>query len=408
MDNAFAEDLTDEAAQIFEQSKHEVFQIKVIDLSTGEKSSTGSGFYISDQGHMATNYHVVSSYVMKPDKYQVEYIGAEGVSGTLNLIYFDVVHDLAVLQSDQTQNPFLSLENSQMDKGARIFSMGNPHDLGMSIIEGIFNGVMDKSSYRKILFSGSLNPGMSGGPALNHKGEVIGINVATMGNDVSFLVPVEFLRVILEKILDEKFEPIEVWDDLIEEQLLDNQNEFVDDLLNSDWPALTIGDATVPGEIGNSVKCWSNTLDKEKNLFIKVTADCQSTDYVFLSDEIYTAYYAHWFMLYKERESNPLRLYNHMEKDLTNSFSFYNEEDDNLTTFNCHTDFVKSNGRTWKTVLCVRQYKKYEQLFDGNLLITTTDDFEEGLMGQMIFMGISQEKVLDLVERFMGEIRWEE
>ena len=55
--------------------------------------------------------------------------------------------------------------------------MGNPHDLGMTIIEGTYNGLIQTSRFQKILFSGSLNSGMSGGPAMDDKGRVIGVGV---------------------------------------------------------------------------------------------------------------------------------------------------------------------------------------------------------------------------------------
>ena len=55
--------------------------------------------------------------------------------------------------------------------------MGNPHDLGMSIVEGTYNGLLEKSLYRKIHFSGALNGGMSGGPALSRSsGKLVGLN----------------------------------------------------------------------------------------------------------------------------------------------------------------------------------------------------------------------------------------
>ena len=59
---------------------------------------------------------------------------------------------------------------------------------------------MKNSDDSNILFSGSLNPGMSGGPTLNEQGSVIGVNVATSGNEISFLVPAQYLAIILERL----------------------------------------------------------------------------------------------------------------------------------------------------------------------------------------------------------------
>ena len=52
----------------------------------------------------------------------------------------------------------------RLPKGERIYAMGNPLDLGFTIVEGTYNGLVDKSYDERIHFSGAINPGMSGGP----------------------------------------------------------------------------------------------------------------------------------------------------------------------------------------------------------------------------------------------------
>ncbi len=360
--------LTNEAAGLYEKSRPGVFQIRVINLATKEKSATGSGFYISPEGHIVTNYHVVSEYIMKPDRYRVEHIGSDDTSRNLKLVHFDIVHDLAILLSDEKPQYYLPLGHSQIDKGMNIFSMGNPHDLGMTIIEGTFNGLMENSRYRKILFSASLNSGMSGGPALNHSGEVIGINVSTMGNDVSFLVPVEFLKDLYTQVQANGAIASVDYKNLIERQLLDNQDAFITNLISTDWEHLNTNGLLIPSEITPSVKCWGDSYDEENALMVKVKTSCRSSDHIFMSNNMNTGYYEHWFSHHKSKGLNTFRLYNHIENDLkfassfADSFFFDNENKEDLTKFQCHTDFVKVAGQTWKTSLCVRQYKDFKQL----------------------------------------------
>jgi len=402
---AFAGSMTDEAAFLFDQSKHSVFQIRVIDLATDEKSTTGSGFFISREGHITTNYHVVSAYVLKPENYRIEYIKPDGTTVDLQLLYFDIVHDLAILSSSVKTEHFLLLEQSDLPKGERIFSMGNPHDLGMTIIEGTFNGLMEKSQYRKILFSGSLNPGMSGGPALNHNGGVIGVNVSTLGNDVSFLVPVDYLQKLYDKVKGSAFLPVTEWEPLIEEQLLENQDHFIAELIESQWEHMTLGNFQVPGKIAPPFKCWGKTHDKEKNLVHKVQTNCSTEDYIFLSDEIYTSYYSFWFLYHKSKGISPIRLYTHLQSDFKNAYSFKFHDKENFTKFQCHTDFVEVADKTWKTVLCARQYKKFKSLYDIEFITSTVGDFDQGHMGELSVQGISHRRALDLVRKFMGSIK---
>jgi len=61
---------SEQAEQLFNQLKPSLYQIKLIDKASGEKSSIGSGFQISSDGIIATNYHVISSYALHPKKYR--------------------------------------------------------------------------------------------------------------------------------------------------------------------------------------------------------------------------------------------------------------------------------------------------------------------------------------------------
>ena len=190
----------DEAEQLFESHSQSIYQIRVIELATGNKAAIGSGFLVDKQGYIATNFHVVSNFVHQPSRYRLEYATVDGNTGDLALIDIDIVHDIAITKGTITETKPLPLGHSKLSTGTRIFSLGNPHDLGLSVVEGTYNGLLEKSLFDKIFFSGSLNPGMSGGPTLNHAGQVIGINVSTAGNQVSFLVPVNFLKDLLAGI----------------------------------------------------------------------------------------------------------------------------------------------------------------------------------------------------------------
>jgi serine protease Do len=166
-----------QASELFSALQERVFQIRVIDKSSGKKSAIGSGFTIDSSGLFATNYHVVSDLVIEPKRYRLEYVAHNGATGPLTLRDIDVVHDLAIVSSDPVHAACFSLNTAPLKKGSRIYSIGNPLDLGMTIIEGTYSGFIERSLYEKIHFSGSLNPGMSGGPAIDARGSVIGVNV---------------------------------------------------------------------------------------------------------------------------------------------------------------------------------------------------------------------------------------
>ena len=110
------------------------------------------------------------------------------------IVHVDVVHDLAILSTEIKATDFLTLATQEPAKGDRVYSIGYPYDLGVTVVPGTYNGLIPHSASPRVHFTGSLNPGMSGGPAFNGDDEVIGVNVATSGNQVSFLVPVHNLH----------------------------------------------------------------------------------------------------------------------------------------------------------------------------------------------------------------------
>mgnify|MGYP001154024633 CR=1 FL=1 len=80
--NVFAEE---QAEAIFKQLAPSLYQIRLIDNASGEKSSIGSGFQITADGVIATNYHVISGYARHPEKYRIEYLDHKGNKATLTL-----------------------------------------------------------------------------------------------------------------------------------------------------------------------------------------------------------------------------------------------------------------------------------------------------------------------------------
>ncbi len=404
--DSLADNLTDEAAQLFDQWRSAVFQVRVIDLSTQEKSSTGSGFFIDPKGYAVTNYHVVSSYVNKPSNHKIEIINHAGDIQDLSLVYFDIVHDLAILTTKKASPLTLLLNQSDLSHGEKIFSMGNPHDLGMTIIEGTFNGLMKQSLDRRILFSGSLNPGMSGGPTLNHEGKIIGINVSTMNNDVSFLVPVEYLNALVAKIEQEPVLPNTNWDQLIENQLIENQDHFINTYLKQEWQTSKLGDAIIPGEISPYVKCWGGSKNRDEDLMIKAMTNCSTEDYIYVNDYFYTSYLDYRFSWHESKNLHFLRLYAHLQDDFPKINYLNNASKTDVERFKCQTDFVTMDNRVFKTALCSRRYKRFKKLYDVSLDFMSVDEYDRSLMGGLILEGVTKTKSQEFIKYFMEKIQW--
>lgn len=399
--------VTDEAQKLYKRHQKAVYQIRVINLSSGKKSTIGSGFQFTKEGHIATNFHVVSEAVHFPKRFKIESLRYDGTIGVLDLKAIDVIHDLAILKTNDGYDEFLDFGDSDFPKGTKVFSLGNPHDLGMSIVEGTYNGLLEKTMYRKIHFSGSLNGGMSGGPAIDNKGHVIGINVATYGNQLSFLVPVDYLKDLYETIKDkdEKVKDLN-WNRIIEQQLSKNQAEVIDGIVNSSWESLSMGDAQVPGEMTSLFKCWGDSKDDNEELYQWTSLRCSSQDDIFIAHDLRTGQIIYNYLWITSKGLNPFRFYRVFESSFVQTFQFENAKEEDVENFKCETSFVKLSGENFKAILCARQYKEFPLLFDVNLNMASVDEYKKGLLVELVALGVTKEKSQELIRKFMESIKW--
>lgn len=398
----------DEAEQLFSSHKQSIFQIRVIELATGNKATIGSGFLVDNRGYIATNFHVVSSYVHQPSRYRLMYATVDGDTGPLQLIDIDVVHDLAITRGQFKTKTLqaLTLGRSKMAKGTRIFSLGNPHDLGLSVVEGTYNGLLEKSLFDKIFFSGSLNPGMSGGPTLNRRGKVVGINVSTAGNQVSFLVPVSFLKILVGRLkVDSDTSPD--FEQRIEQQLFDHQQTFFKQLVSAEWETTTLGPFRLPGTINDIFKCWGDSDDDKEALMDHAYSNCFSDDRIYLDQRFTTGRVAYSYDFYRTKDLGSLHFYNLYSNEFGRSINVNSAGKDEVSNYQCHVDFVNFSQKDWKMSLCIRQYKKYPLLYDMTAAIALVSEKDIGLIVQLAAAGIDQETAYSLTRKFIQYIAWQ-
>ena len=193
--------------RIYERTRPRLLQVRTLLKTQDSQSSVGSGFLVDESGLLVTNYHVISQFALQPSRHRLVYATVDGRQGALELLAFDVVHDLALLRpadpaplAGRGAVP-LRPADEPLPRGARIFSLGNPLDVGFAVAEGSYNGPVERSFLETLFFGGSLSGGMSGGPALDDQGRLIGVNVAARrdGEQVSFLVPAARVRDLIER-----------------------------------------------------------------------------------------------------------------------------------------------------------------------------------------------------------------
>lgn len=172
--------------------------------------SLGSGVVIHWDGYILTNYHVIERastiYVTVGDLKNVE---AELLAG-------DPISDLALLKV-ATDQPLDSIEFARDDDlllGEPVVVLGNPYGLSQTVTVGVLSSKEREARHNgEVIFQdilqsdAAVNPGSSGGPLLNIRGELIGINIAVYkeAQNIGFAVPVKRVRQLLEHWLAPEF-----------------------------------------------------------------------------------------------------------------------------------------------------------------------------------------------------------
>ena len=391
---------------IYSDVENSVYQIQVLHKQTGKKSVIGSGFVVGQSNILATNYHVVSSYVTEPETYKLEYFSTSGETGSLELLDLDIVHDLAVVKAKKYLGEPLQLTTIP-DKGASLYSLGNPMDLGFSIVEGTNNGLMKYSEDKNILFSGSLNPGMSGGPTLDSNGNIIGINVATSGNEISFLVPAKHLAAILKRLEARNYVAEKSFLKLTSDQLLNANSTFLKRILNTDkWVYESIGGFSVPSELSRSVRCWDTSREPEKDdLFRSFFIRCSNERSIYLDTGLEVGVVEYEYQWLESDALNSARFYDYYEYlNASNLVSDANQSD--ITNFSCNTRFVNVNEQEFKVTICRRDYRNYTGLSDVLITMAMVGHKSQGFIFNLDMLGTDFNMALKLFQKMLGEFKW--
>ena len=393
--------------EIFKQFSEYVVKIEVVETGSAAKASTGTGFFADPSGRIVTNYHVISKLVHSPERYRIDVIDVAGGTTVATVLGVDVVYDLAVLRTARRPKGHLVFESKPVEQGTRLYSLGHPHDLGLSIVEGTHNGLLKHTLYPKVHFTGSLNPGMSGGPTLTQAGKVVGINVATEGNQISFLVPAERAIALLERTAKGETPPAGSFLADVGRQIYDNQSRYLAGMFDAKTPRVVLSPYNLPTRPTEFFRCWADAMRRKELPYVSVTHDCSTDDYIFVSSEQSSGIVRFFHQLLSTGELNPARFFTLYSAQFQggNAAMFGNEEE--VTPFRCQTRNVSTVNGKLKAVLCARQYIKLPMLYDAVFRAATLGSRNAGLVSTLSLSGVSFDNVQGLSRRYMENIKWQ-
>ena len=179
-------------------------------LLEGPSEGTGSGVILDTQGHILTNFHVLEG------AREVSVTLFNGKSSDAHLVGSDPINDLAVIRIQVPEDglhPVHFGDSGRLKVGMRVFAIGNPFGLERTMTTGIISSLNRSLTLRGnrtirsiIQIDAAVNPGNSGGPLLNTRGELIGINTAIASKTgqsagVGFAIPASLVSRVVEQLI---------------------------------------------------------------------------------------------------------------------------------------------------------------------------------------------------------------
>lgn len=405
------------AERIYAEARPRLLQVRTLVAAAGRQSTIGSGFLVSADGLAVTNYHVVSQYALEPGTYRLEYTAADGTRGAVTLLAIDIANDLAVIRLDKHDQPFFTFDGRAIEdgvpKGEHLYSMGNPLDLGFTIVEGSYSGLVEHSYNERIHFSGAINPGMSGGPTVTTEGRIVGVNVSRQlgGELVSFLVPAHFAEALLRRAQgDGPLSPSDLRAE-IGRQLTAWQAGLYKSVAESGFRSSGFGPYQAPESAAPWFTCWAQTNAGQvpKPRANVDTTSCTSDTRLFVAGDLSTGmvYLTHaylrsvdlnqfQFAAFLSQQSQPSTVGGWARK-------WYTQQ-------RCHEDFLAAapaGGQpALRVVWCARAYREFPGLYDVWVTAVTEDRSSEALVSRLSLQGISYDNAVALSKRFLEAVQW--
>lgn len=170
-----------------------------------ENIGTGSGVIIAPDGYILTNDHVVQN------EKQLSVTLTNGTTLTATVVGKDPATDLAVIRADGSKLPFATLgDSATLHVGQLVIAIGNPFGFQSTVSTGVISALGRALRSREgrlieniIQHTAPLNPGNSGGPLVDSRGHIVGINTAIiiMAQGIGFSIPSNTAKWVVSQLL---------------------------------------------------------------------------------------------------------------------------------------------------------------------------------------------------------------
>lgn len=392
--------------EVFAKSKGAVIQVRVLDIASGAQQSLGTGFHVGN-GLYITNYHVIADLLDKHQKLKTLAQMFDQQEFKLELVSLDVVHDLAVLRGTRLDLPTITLSGNEPERGERLYSLGNPLDIGFTIVEGNYNGPVKGDPRQSFHFTGSINPGMSGGPTITESGTAIGINVASSGEEVSYLVPAKYAMNMLARASQKTQAAAapSALRNLVREQLLAEQERISREFLSAPLKSTQLGNFKVLDSNVEWITCWGTSSKEKKQLLKTSKRSCSSGATIFLSDDfdVNTVAFSHLWL--DGADLSPAQFLNRYGKIYAAASEKKEPDKEKINPAVCQQDFFWKSGTAFRAVTCINLYKDYPGLYNIRFRAASQGSLHNGMVTTLILDGFSMGNAKKMISHYIDSLR---
>jgi len=402
-------------ASLFVRVRPAVIGVRTLREDTGELVGSGSGFFVDAQGRAVTNYHVVATVLGSPGRYRLQAVLADGSTLPLRVLNFQVVDDLAVVQVDARTKSHLRLpgEDRRLEVGARIHAFGDPERLGVTVTSGHFSSALRAIGLERIHFTGVLNDGMSGGPAVDARGEVVGVNAARMGSreQISFLVPAHRAAALYGAVVRGASVAPEAVGETKRGHLVAFQREVLDDAMRTPWSTQPRGPYQAPVFLTERLRCGSSrdteiTATGAPVPLLRQDYRCITYQRIELDDG-FSAGGLSYRQTYMKQQTVSRVQFNHAVQGAVTR-GLLAQPGRRMARQVC-TDRTTLAGPEAvlpvRLLWCAQAYREFAGLYDVEIGVATRDRADEALVVRLSLEGVTWETATAYTKRLLETIR---
>ena len=165
----------------------------------------------------------------------------------------------------------------------------------------------------------------------------------------------------------------------------------------------------VGADLNEYFKCWGNTNDRN-DLYDQTQKSCTSQDTIYISPSFTTGAIDLQYAWLSSEELGTYRFHRVFRQSFASMDLRSWAGEDDVTNYQCNRDFVAQAElapSVWRSVVCVRQYKKYPRLYDVLYLGSLLGDENSALTSHFAMSGVSRENAQAFAKKFMELHAWD-